>query len=154
MKGYEDLVKTLKHIQSSHVMDCTPEAVCEYQDMIGTSTLEQVHDLANGIYKNTFYKVYDLAYGTEATIRFYLDNSDKIARIMIEKAEQEAEIEKLNFLLEEQKKDTEAQKKIKEEAQSEYAKVAQENMKQASEIESLKAEMQALKARLYDLMTA
>ena len=155
MKGYEDLVKTLNHIQSSRGMDCSPEAICDYQDMIGHSSIEQLAELANSdILKEAFYKVYGEAYGTVEAIKFFCKNGQKIQDILATNADQTAEIDRLNFLLTEQKKDTEAQKKAREEIQSEYATLANQNMKQAAEIETLKAQMQELKAKLYDLMTA
>lgn len=154
MKGYEDLVKTLALIQSSHIMNCTPEAVCDYQDMIGTSTVEQIKELSNGVYKETFYKLYDVAYGTIATIKYYLNNSDNVMKILEEKADQEAEIEELKFFLSEQEKTTIEQKKQRIEAEKNAAELQKINEEQTAEIEALKAQMQELKAKLYDLMTA
>ena len=154
MKGYEDLVKTLKMMQASHIMDCNMEAVCEYQDMIGHSSIEQLEELANGSYKESFYRLYGIAYGTIEAIKFHCNHGQKIREILETNADQTAEIDRLNFLLTEQKKDTDAQKKAREEIQSEYATLADQNMKQTAEIETLKAQMQELKAKLYDLMTA
>jgi predicted RNase H-like nuclease (RuvC/YqgF family) len=154
MKGYEELVQTLKMMQASHVTDCTTEAICEYQDMIAHSSIEQLEELANGSYKESFYRLYGIAYGTIEAIRFHCKHSQNIREILETNADQSAEIDRLNFLLTEQKKDTDAQKKACEEIQSEYATLADQNMKQTAEIETLKAQMQELKAKLYDLMTA
>lgn len=154
MKGYEELVQTLKSIQSTGGMDISPEAICEYQDMIGHSSEEQLTELANSHYKEAFYKVYGYAYGTVEAIKFHCKHGEKIQKILEEKADLEAETDKLNFLLEEQKKDTKAQKEAREKIQSEYTELAIQNMKQAEELEALRAETQALKAKLYDLMTA
>ena len=92
MKDYKDLVQTIKTIQSSHIMDCTEQAICDYQDMIGHSSIEQLEELANGAFIDTFYKVYGLAYGTGEAIKFYCQHSDKIKSLKddLEKTERES----------------------------------------------------------------
>lgn len=152
--NYEDLKKTVQHIQASHVMNCTDEAITRYQDMIGHSSIEELTELANtDVYKETFYKVYGIAYGTTEAIRFYLKNSNKIKDLLEEKADIEADRDL--YLYQKQEKE----KELKETSDNlrAYIQKTDEQAKRAEKAEAqiteLEAENQALKAKLYDLIT-
>ena len=151
---YEDLKKTIAHIQASHVMNCTEEAIIEYQDMIGHSSEEELEDLANtDVYKETFYKVYGEAYGTVEAIRFYLKHSNKIKDLLEEKADLEADRDLYKKYreeaIEENKKSTEMLLK----SYRENDNLKKQTSDAESRIKELEAENQALKAKLYDLIT-
>lgn len=152
--NYEDLKKTVQHIQSSHVMNCTEEAITRYQDMIGHSSIEELTELANtDVYKETFYKVYGIAYGTVEAIRFYLNNSNKIKDLLEEKADIEADRDLYkkyrDEAIEENKKSTELLLKSYKENDS----LKKQTEEAGNRITELEAENQALKAKLYDLIT-
>lgn len=152
MKGYEELVKLLNRVQATGGLDVDEKSICEYQDMIGHSTQEQLRELANGNLKESFYRVYGHSYGTVETIRFFTQNSDKIYNILLERDGLKADLEEKQDELEAQKKKTEenwnkAQKMheawMNEKAEKEQA---QDDLKKAQE------EIIRLKARLFDLM--
>ena len=146
MKDYKDLVQTIKTIQSSHIMDCTEQAICDYQDMIGHSSIEQLEELANGAFIDTFYKVYGLAYGTGEAIKFYCQHSDKIKSLKddLEKTERESNRFQKMF------------NDIHEEHQKTVQTCYETELKAHDlEVENTKLnkEIIKLKAKLYDLMT-
>ena len=154
MKQYEDLVKLLKKTQATNGLDTDNASVCDYQDMIGHSSDEQLTELSNGEYKRAFYWIYGVAYGTISAIEFYCKHSEKITAILEERDNLKCDVEDLNEDL--QKKQEMAEKfhvgylKSVEETK----KVQYELDKALGEIERQKQEMMELKAKLYDLMTA
>lgn len=152
MKQYEDLVKLLNKVQATGGLDVDETSICEYQDMIGHSTQDQLRELANGSLKESFYRVYGHSYGTVEAIRFFTKNSDKLYDILGERDELKADLEDLKDELKAQKSKTEenwdkAQKMheawMNEKAEKEQA---QDDLKKAQE------EIIRLKARLFDLM--
>ena len=154
MKQYEDLVKLVNNTAVTGGLDISNEAIAEYQDMIGHSSIEQLREAANGKNNETFYRIYGHAYGTTEAIKFYMKNSDKVAEILTERDEAE-------FNAEEARRDAD---KAKDRAEF-WKKEADNTAKAATEFETnlkealRKIELQAreiieLKARLYDLMTA
>lgn len=154
MKEYKDLVELLKRVQATGGLDCDNESVCAYQDMIGHSSIEQLEELANGNYKEAFYRVYGLAYGTIEAIRFHCKHGEKIKELFVTIEDYKAEVERGSFLLEEEKKKTLETAKERNELQRQYNEADRERTKLQEVKERLEAENQALKAKLYDLMTA
>lgn len=154
MKGYEDLVKLVKHVAATGGLDCDEKSICDYQDMIGHSSIEQLQELSNGTYQHAYYRVYGAAAGVIEAIKFYCQNSEKIMEILkerdgllcdvedlredLQKKQDTAEKFHIGFL--EAKKETETVKKDLEAAQA--------------EISQRDEEIRNLKAKLYDLMTA
>lgn len=153
MLGYEDLVKTLKEVQATGIMDTKTETVCNYQDMIGHSTVGQLRELATGQHKETFYRVYCQACGVIETLRFYFENSEAITAYREQIADQEAEIESLHGRLDTAEEIRDHFIEEHGNACREWASASAEIKKRDAEIEALKREAIELKARLYDMMT-
>ena len=153
MLGYEDLVKTLKEVQATGIMDTKTETVCNYQDMIGHSTVGQLNELSHGQYKEAFYRVYCQACGVIETLRFYFENSEAITAYREQIADHDAEIESLHGRLEESEKVRDHFIKEHRNACREWSNASAEIKKRDAEIEALKRETIELKARLYDMMT-
>ena len=147
MKGYEDLVKLVKEVQTSGILNVDMQKICEYQDMIGHSSDEQLTELARGDYKEAFYRVYDLSYGITETIRFYYSHSAKIEELKYKVSELQAD-------LEDAKKLSEDRFHTCEKFRDKYDDMLTKNNDMHKENERLTAENLTLKAKLYDMMTA
>lgn len=146
MKNYNDLVELLKKVQATGGLDLDQASICDYQDMIGHSSIEQLEELANGNYKESFYRIYDAAYGTMETLRFYINHGEKIQAI----------IEECEYWQEQTK---EAEEKARSNFQS-FEKYLNLHSKEKARNDGLKSVIKAkdqeiieLKAKLYDLMT-
>lgn len=152
MKGYEDLVKLLQHVQATHGFDTDEKTVCDYQDMIGHSSEEQLTELANGAYKESFYRIYGCAYGTIEAIKFFTKHGEKILAMLSENADLKCDLEiaednaKKNFDLAEKNR----QSWIEEKNRANNAE--NQITEKEKEIASLQDEIIRLKARLYDLI--
>lgn len=145
MKGYEELVKLLNRVQATGGLDVDEKSICEYQDMIGHSTQDQLRELANGNLKESFYRVYGHSYGTVEAIRFFTQNSNKMYDLLLERDGLKADLEIANkdidkYMLESSKN---YKAMIQERQEKEQA---QDDLKKAQE------EIIRLKARLFDLM--
>lgn len=153
MKQYEDLVALLKKVQTTGGLDCDQASICDYQDMIGHSTQEQLKELSNGVYISTFYRVYGLAYGTTEAIKFYMQNSDKVYNLMLDRDSLKCDLEemtdKYDHAMLEVKKNFDTAARMRDEWEKE--KTEKENVKK--DLEKAQAEIIELKAKLYDLMT-
>ena len=149
MKEYKDLVELLKKVQSEpgHTLATDEASICEYQDMIGHSSVEDLAELANGVYKETFYRIYGMAYGTIEAIRFHCQHGEKILDICRRNDELQADVEDLTDTL---KKKQETAEKL----QQGYQKALEDIKAAEDRATKLEAENIALKAKLYDLMTA
>jgi hypothetical protein len=155
MKGYNELVKLVNMSAATGGLDVTNEAICEYQDMIGHSSIEQLNELANGPQRETFYRVYGVAYGTIAAIKFYCENSRKLAEIIEEHEEAALDAEERADKAEEEAK---RWKKQCEDTKEELFKVADEKAGHEWEeahakaaLEAARQEIVELKAKLWDL---
>ena len=145
MKGYEELVKLLNKVQATGGLDVDEKSICDYQDMIGHSTQDQLRELANGNLKESFYRVYGHSYGTVEAIRFFTQNSNKMYDLLLERDGLKADLEIANkdidkYMLESSKN---YKAMIQERQEKEQA---QDDLKKAQE------EIIRLKARLFDLM--
>lgn len=155
MKDYKDLVKLINMTAATGGLDVTNEAICDYQDMIGHSSIEQLHELANGKQKETFYRVYGVAYGTIEAIKFYCENSRKLAEIIEEHDEARLDAEERADKAEEEAKHWKNQC---EDTKEELFKVADEKAGHEWEevhakaaLEDARQEIVELKAKLWDL---
>lgn len=157
MKGYNDLVKLINMAAATGGLDVTNEAICEYQDMIGHSSIEQLEEMANGEQRETFYRVYGVAYGTIAAIKFYCENSRKLAGIIAEHDEARLEAEEranqMERTAEQWKKDCEAWEERYHKCNEDRAGHEWEEAHAKAELEDAQREITELKAKLYDLMT-
>ena len=155
MKDYKDLVKLINRTTATGGMEVTDEAICDYQDMIGHSSIEQLHELANGKQKETFYRVYGVAYGTIAAIKFYCENSRKLAGIIEEhdeaRLDAEEEAERQKEAAERWEARYNEQFARREEAEASGCRLIDENATLAKELEDVRREIVELKAKLWDL---
>lgn len=152
MKQYEDLVKLVKRVQATGGMDTDEASVCDYQDMIGHSSDEQLRELANGEMKHAFYRIYGCAYGTISAIQFFTKHSNKLDEIIHERDEAICDRDDAR---EDLKKEKEKTEKAFAQAQKmrdswEQEKTEKENIKR--DLEKAQAEIIQLKAKLYDLI--
>ena len=134
------------------MLDVSKEKVVEYQDMIGHASVEENKKLLNSTLMESFLRIYGVAYGTNAAIRYYLQNSE--AQLDKER--------KINALT----KDIEGMCKKANELEKEnmnYYKLSEENIQIIGKLERerdeweqnyhvLEDEMIRLKAKLYDLL--
>ena len=148
----QSLEELLKEVARNGVIDTTTDKVVEYQDLIGHSTVQELRELANTTtLRDSFYRVYDVAYGIVATINFYTKNDDRIVQLAEAIADQEAETEKGSKLIEDLRK---ANERLNDELYSfrEQLAEAQMNVKEMERNLGVKdEEIIKLKARLYDL---
>lgn len=163
MKGYNELVKLVNMSAATGGLDVTNEAICEYQDMIGHSSIEQLNELANGPQKETFYRVYGVAYGTIAAIKFYCENSKHLAGIIeehdearIDAEEQAARMERTAQQWKEDSERWEAryneQFERREEAEKAGCRIIDEKSELQKQLEEAQREIVELKVKLFDLM--
>lgn len=154
MKEYKDLLETLRNIQATGGMDVSNEAVCDYQDMIGHSCEEDLEELANGNYKEAFYRVYGVAYGTVEAIRFHCKHGKKIIELFDRIADLETlsntQADRINSL----EKINEEWIERTEKTRQAWEKAEKEKIELLKKIDELEAKNQELKAKLYDLITA
>lgn len=157
MKKYEDLVKLLKEVQRTGMMKTDSESVCNYQDMMGHSSEEQLSELANGDYRESFYRVYAESFGITETLRFYTRHSNCIEKIVLERDQLLCDLETEKELKDKYLTSTETlRKNLKEtsDALGETMEKLYSTEKEKDEIiKSQAAEITELKAKLYDLMT-
>lgn len=152
MKGYNELVNLLNTVQATGGLDCDTASVCEYQDMIGHSTDDELRELSNGSCREAFYRVYGLSYGTTAAITFYLNHSQKIYDWQIEKEDLSVDLdearEKITAIEKKAKKNFETAENFRAEWEKEKA----EKEKAEKELAAAQDEIIRLKAMLFDCM--
>lgn len=142
-----------KRVAATGGFDTDNDSVIAYQDLIGHATMEENAELANEpALMESYYRIYGVAYGTIAAIKFYMQNSNKVIDMDYQlneyKASFEAKCKELEF----------ANEKIK--AREKEVEKLCENMEELKgKISGYKAsiterdrEIMKLKAKLYDLM--
>lgn len=145
MKNYEDLVKLLNMVEATGGLDCDEKSVCDYQDMIGHSTPDQLRELANGTTRRALYRVYGVAYGTINAIEFYIKNNEKIFTLMQERDNAIIDLEEANEKIEKIKKENGTLIMTNGSIERQLDEANEKLKKQ-------EAEIMELKAHLYDLM--
>ena len=153
MKGHAELVELLKTIQGTpgKILATDEASVCEYQDMIGHSSEEELEELANGVYKHTFYRVYGLAYGTVEAIVFFTKHGEKIKAMLTENAELKCDIEDAKDDIKKAKAEAEKYAELMTKARDEWEAEKNEKEKMQYVIDQKDYEIMQLKAKLYDL---
>ena len=143
----------VKRVARERRLDLNDEAIVQYQDLIGHATVEENQELANTPeLMETFYWIYGAAYGTVAAIKFYLNNSDKIADLQCEKEEYKAKAEKTAKELETARgsiKELEGQLK---ETKRDMDGTLKELDAYKGVVNTQDREIMKLKAKMYDLM--
>lgn len=138
--------------ESGHLLDLNDEAVVVYQDLIGHATEEENTELCNDPAVNeTWYRIYGVAYGTTAAIKWYLNHSNKIADIQCDLEEYKAKAEKLEAELSEAKKAVEVQKANAETLNNQLYECKRDMEGTLKTIDIQEKEITRLKAKLYDL---
>lgn len=136
------------------MLDVSEEKVVEYQDLIGHASVEENKELLNSTLMESYLRIYGVAYGTNAALRYYLNNSEA-------QLDRERKISALT-------KDIEGMcKKVAdlEKENMNYYKLSEENIQVIGKLERerdeweqnyhvLQEEMIKLKARLYDMLEA
>lgn len=157
MKKYNNLSELLHELSASRKYDTSLDAAIMYQDLIGHETMQSLGDLANGDHREMFYTVYQIAYGTIDTLKFYAQHSNYCINLRYEKDEAAAQLEIQKSINEAENKDHsrrynevcgEVQKATKE-----IVNLTREADTLKAENERMTAEITALKAKLYDLIT-
>lgn len=150
---YKNLEELLKEVQATRGLDTNIEFITHVQDLIGHSTIDELHDLS-WQYKETFYRVYDEAEGIEATMRFFAEHSKFSLNLQEQLADAEADRDKYSYLLKMEKDARLQDCKERNQFQAENIKTTAAVNDLKHENEELKKELTELKAKLYDLMTA
>ena len=152
MKEYKDLLELVKRVQATGGMDTDEKSVCDYQDMIGHSTDDQLRELANGDYKHAFYRIYGCAYGTVGAIQFFTQHSDKLDQILRDRDEAICDREDALVKLEKQKEKVAENFLKAQNAIDDLEKEKAARLETEKELQAAQDEIIRLKARLFDLM--
>ena len=150
---YDNLEELLKEVQATRGLDTSIEFITHVQDLIGHSTIDELHDLS-WQYKETFYRVYDEAEGVEATMRFFAEHSKFSLNLQEQLADAEADRDKYQHLYKTEKESRDLDLKELQELRGRHNKNLTEFTNKQKEVDELKKELTELKAKLYDLMTA
>lgn len=139
--------------ESGHLLDLHDEAVTAYQDLIGHATEEENTELCNDPAVNeTWYRIYGVAYGTTAAIKWYLNHSNKIAEMQCDLEEYKAKAAKLEEELKDAKERAGIQKANAETLNSQLYECKRDMEGTLKALEEKDKEIVVLKARLYDLL--
>lgn len=150
---YNNLEELLKEVQATRGLDTNIEFITHVQDLIGHSTIDELHDLS-WQYKETFYRVYDEAEGVEATMRFFAEHSRFSTNLQEQLAEAEADRDKYHALWKVEKETAERHAESMQLDDKEIKKLKLKATEDQATIDKLQKELTTLKAKLYDLMTA
>ncbi len=136
----------------AHLLVYDNDAIVIYQDLIGHATVEENKELANDpALMETFYRIYGVAYGTTAAIKFYLNNSDTIAELKADLEYYKDKVEQFNTQLETERKTAKCWRDKADELQEKLYKAEEDKEKTISSLETVRKETIELKAKLYDL---
>lgn len=139
--------------ESGHILDLHDEAVTEYQDLIGHATEEENTELCNDPALNeTWYRIYGVAYGTTAAIKWYLNHSNKIAEMQCDLEEYKAKVEKKTEELKAAHDDSLTQFERAANAENVIKEMKRDMDGTLKALKEKEEEIIQLKARLYDLM--
>ena len=139
--------------ESGHLLDLHDEAVTAYQDLIGHATEEENTELCNDPALNeTWYRIYGVAYGTTAAIKWYLNHSNKIAEMQCDLEEYKAKAAKLEADLKDAKESAGIQKANAETLNGQLYECKRDMEGTLKALEEKDKEIVVLKARLYDLL--
>ena len=143
-----------KRVAATNSFDTGNDAVIAYQDLIGHATVEENQAISNTPeLVESFYKVYGVAYGTCAAIKFYLNNSDKLADMQCDLEEAKAKAEKEHKdLVDARQYILELEGKVKE-CKRDMDETLKEMELLNGAITERDEEIVQLKAKLFDLIT-
>ena len=148
---YDNFKQLLDEVRATGGIDTNIEFVCHIQDLIGHSTFEDLEKLS-AEYKETFYRVYDVAMGTEATIRAWRDYSNYCRNLREKLEDYEDEIWAYKADLENANTKAKEWEKSATAYQADLKASEIEKKALSAELDKKDAEILKLKARLYDLI--
>lgn len=160
-KGENSMIKekTIRELvnrvasESGHLLPLNNEAVITYQDLIGHATEEENTELCNDPALNeTWYRIYGVAYGTTAAIKWYLNHSNKIAEMQADLEYYKREAEAAKEKIDDAKKAAGVQKANAETLNSQLYECKRDMDGTLKALKAKDDEIIQLKARLYDLM--
>lgn len=136
-----------------HLLANDTDAITVYQDLIGHATEEENTELCNDPALNeTWYRIYGVAYGTTAAIKWYLNHSNQIAEMKCDLEEYMEQLDNSRTM----HKNSEERAKFWEDKSEEYKGQLEEAKRDmegtVKELERRDKEIMELKAKLYDLM--
>lgn len=133
--------------------DTDMESVCAYQDLLGHATIEENRELANDRALNeAFYRIYGVAYGTLAAIKFYMDNSNKVTDLKGELEDYKVSYEGKCKELQIAQERIEAQKEKIATLEGQIAECKRDMDGTLQNIQYRDDDIIRLKAKMYDLM--
>ena len=143
-----------KRVASTHGFDTDNESIVAYQDLIGHATEEENTELCNDPALNeTWYRIYGVAYGTCAAIKWYLNHSNKVTEMVADKEYYENEAKAAMKKIDELKKQVEVQKGNAVTLNNQLYEIKRDMEGTVKELASKEKEIIELKAKMYDLMT-
>ena len=151
-KTIEELCKKVAS-NSGHLLPNDEDAVVMYQDLIGHATVEENRDLANDpALMETFYRIYGVAYGTVAAIKFYMQNSNSVQAKRDDLKMYEDMADKYREKIAEQADIITGLNKMMAEAEMKEVRLNNEVSQLNAQLETRDREIMELKAKLYDAM--
>ena len=116
--------------ESGHLLDLHDEAVTVYQDLIGHATEKENVELCNDpALMETWYRIYGVAYGTCAAIKWYLSHSNKVTEMIADKEYYENEAKVAMEKIDELRKQVGVQKANAETLTSQLYEIKSERKK-------------------------
>ena len=150
-QSIRDLCKEIAS-EAGHLLVCDNDAICIYQDLIGHAAVEENIELANDpALMESFYRIYGVAYGTTAAIKYYLNNSDKILEMKADLDYNKDKIAQLDSQLETERKTVKFWNDKADEYREKLNESKQDMDGTIKALEMVRKENIELKAKLYDL---
>lgn len=149
---YKTITEVLQEVKATGGIDTGIEFITHLQDLIGHSNAEDLEALA-GEYKETFYRVYQIAEGTTETLRFFTAHSNTCKMLRAEASEAHADADKWESLYNREQEHTKNALDRAEKLRNELLEAQTTADAMTIENERLTAEITALKVKLYDLIT-
>lgn len=152
--GKMKLRELTNEVARTGMLDVSEEKVLEYQDLIGHASVEENQSLLNSTLMESYLRIYGVAYGTNAALRYYLQNSDAQREKDVKIASLERDIKARDKRIEElEDENTKYLQNISENSNL-YNKLERERGEWEQNYHVLQEEMIKLKARLYDMLEA
>lgn len=85
------LEELVAEVARTGVVETTEEAAIKYQDLIAHASVEANRKLLNSNYTEAYIRVYAVAYGPVATVKYYLKNEERCSQVFgeLEKVKEE-----------------------------------------------------------------
>ena len=144
-----------KSLSRTNFMDVSEEAIVEYQDLIGHASVEENRELANDpALMESFYRIYGVAYGTVAAIKFYMMNSEHVVQMKLENANLKNDLDESREMWDKATKSETFWRNKADEYKGKLAEAKRDMEGTEKSLLEKDAEIIALKARMYDMSEA